>query len=79
MSKSYDNEGMLSQGTIYIAAFILRTSFHGVAVITAAFQYAFLTSCAQSHLTALPVKHCPIAGAVSQTVPHHTVISVLFS
>jgi hypothetical protein len=41
MFKSYDNEGMLSQGAIYIAAFILRTFFHGVIVMTAAFQYVF--------------------------------------
>jgi hypothetical protein len=41
MSKSYDNKGMLSQGAIYIAAFILRTSFHGVAVMTADFQFVF--------------------------------------
>ncbi len=41
MSKSYGNEGMLSQGAIYIAAFILRASFHGAAVMTTAFQYGF--------------------------------------
>jgi hypothetical protein len=32
-----------------------RTSLHWVAVITAAFHYVFLTSCAHSHLIALPI------------------------
>lgn len=35
-------------------------------MITPAFYYVFSTTCAHSHLRALPVKHLPFARAVSQ-------------
>jgi hypothetical protein len=47
-------------------------------VITPAFYYVFSTTCAHSHLRALPVKHLPFARAMSQTVSHYTMTSVLF-
>jgi hypothetical protein len=49
----------------------LRTSFH----------YVFFSSFAHNHLTALSVKHWPIAGAVRAVsqMTHHTITSVLFS
>ncbi len=63
---------------------LVRTSFHEAALnvdfaIKAAFRYVFSSTCAHSHLTALPVKHWPMHGAVravSQTVTHHTMTSV---
>ncbi len=65
----------------------LRMSFYQAVVITdfvitVAFHYVSQVSCAHSHLSTLLVKHLPIEGAVravSQTVTHHTITSVLFS